>query len=283
MGSWIADGEERRHYTIQGNVVAHMHRALDAERAAGLHAGEGRRMGSLTLRDNAIYRPNGGRGLRVASDGWLHVELGGNRVAVGPDRGGGGGGGEVIGGATATAGGSAHHIGDALAGGNLYWTPSAAAFGGGSFSTWRASREDLDSMSWLTDDFEEFRALAGWTDPERDIVSYLLAVDASYVPDEEVTVDAGVPPALPRSTAPPVWRVLRDNPAWPRGMSEPQARQTARRYHAFVHFIERARANRRGAWDPRYTAHALNTYIREGFGMEPVSGPYSTEYPRPLR
>jgi hypothetical protein len=64
-----------------------------------------------------------------------------------------------------------------------------------------------------------------------------------------------------------------------RVMSEAQAKLTARRYHAFLTFIERAKANRKGAWDPRYTADALNSYIRQGFGKAPVGGPYTATYP----
>ncbi|MGA0287387.1 MAG: hypothetical protein ACO3QA_10180, partial [Phycisphaerales bacterium] len=49
----------------------------------------------------------------------------------------------------------------------------------------------------------------------------------------------------------------------------------ARRYHAFLTFIQTARANRKGAWDSRWTADAVNNYIREGFGKAPVGGPYT--------
>jgi len=54
------------------------------------------------------------------------------------------------------------------------------------------------------------------------------------------------------------------------GMTEARAKLVARRYHAFITFIQRAKANRKGAWDPRYTADALNDYIRQGFGKPSV-------------
>jgi hypothetical protein len=59
-------------------------------------------------------------------------------------------------------------------------------------------------------------------------------------------------------------------------LTEVQAKLTARRYHAFITFIQRAKENRKGAWDPRWTAEAVNNYIREGFGKAPVTGPYVT-------
>jgi hypothetical protein len=52
-------------------------------------------------------------------------------------------------------------------------------------------------------------------------------------------------------------------------MTEAQAKLAARRYHAFLVFIERAKDNRKGAWDVRYTADALNNYIRQGLGIAP--------------
>jgi hypothetical protein len=50
------------------------------------------------------------------------------------------------------------------------------------------------------------------------------------------------------------------------GMSVEAARLSARRYSAFLTFIERAKANRKGSWSYQYTSDALNNYIRDGFG-----------------
>jgi hypothetical protein len=282
IGSWISDGEQVRGYRIEGNIVAHMHRALNTNEGASLHAQGGSGLGTLVIRENVVYRPSGGRGIRIADDAWLQAEVAGNEIAVGLDRGGRGGG-EAIGGVTSNQEGRAYQIGEADVGGNLYWAPSSTAFGGSSFLAWRAIRESLDESSVWVEDFAEFCQLAGWVDPERDIVSYVQSVDSTFVPQDDVTVDAGVPAHRRRANAPLVWQVLRDNPAWPRAMSEAQARQTARRYHAFVHFIARARANRRGDWDPHYTALALHAYIREGFGKDARGGPYTSEYPAALR
>lgn len=55
----------------------------------------------------------------------------------------------------------------------------------------------------------------------------------------------------------------------------------ASEYHAFISFIQKARANRKGAWDSRWTAEAFNNYIREGFGRPPLAGPYTTYSPQP--
>lgn len=114
----------------------------------------------------------------------------------------------------------------------------------------------------------------GW---ERDIVSYMHSIDPHYIPDEHVTVDDGVPLAARRPDAPRVWRVLAGlHPACnAEPMSEEDAKRTARRYHAFLTFIERARSNRKGAWNRLYTADSLNNYIREGFGKQPVGGAYT--------
>lgn len=118
----------------------------------------------------------------------------------------------------------------------------------------------------------------GW---ERDIVSYMQSIDPNYVVNEDVTVDDGVALARRRSNAPRVWQVLAGlHPSCNTvPMSEDRARLTARRYHAFLTFIERARANRKGYWDRHYTADALNNYIREGFGKPPVSGEFTASLP----
>lgn len=114
-------------------------------------------------------------------------------------------------------------------------------------------------------------------------------VDPGYVPDDDVTVDAGVPPARRRADALRVRELLSDPSAYPGGglssfwgarvLTAEEARLAARRYHAFLVFIGRAKANRKGAWDPAYTADAVNNYIRAGFGKPRVAGGYTGELP----
>jgi hypothetical protein len=118
----------------------------------------------------------------------------------------------------------------------------------------------------------------GW---ERDIVSYMQSVDPSYSPDENVTGDNGVPAPNRRPDAPKVWEVLAGLHAASNSgtMTETQAKLTARRYHAFITFIERARENRKGDWSSLYTADALNNYIRSGFGKSAASGPFDAVLP----
>jgi len=135
---------------------------------------------------------------------------------------------------------------------------------------WKSSGFDLDVES-VESDFSRFKTSAGWTNPERDIVSYMGSIDPTYVPNEEIYVDddcSGEKQASRRK----VWEVMTTN-----GLSEPQSRLIARRYHAFVTFINRAKANRKGAWDSRYTAEAVNNYMREGFGKPRITGPYATK------
>jgi hypothetical protein len=57
--------------------------------------------------------------------------------------------------------------------------------------------------------------------------------------------------------------------------SDAIAEDWAKQYHAFSVFIPRAKLNRYGSWDSNYTADALNTYIREGYGKTSVGGGYS--------
>lgn len=162
-----------------------------------------------------------------------------------------------------------------------------------SFSAWQAAGYDPSGAAYssLSQMAEAERWLRSWQlgdhhegDPqgwERDIVSYLKAVDPFFSPDEEVTVDAGVPEPNRRAGAPLVWQVMRDYRGYPHDhpsrppMPEAEARLLARRYHAFLTFMERAKSNRRGDWHPAYTADALNNYIRAGFGLAPVRGPYT--------
>jgi hypothetical protein len=73
-----------------------------------------------------------------------------------------------------------------------------------------------------------------------------------------------------------VWEVLSDPAYGSPTMTEATAKLAARRYHAFITFIQRAKQNRKGAWDSRWTAEAVNNYIREGFGKPAVTGAYDT-------
>jgi hypothetical protein len=104
---------------------------------------------------------------------------------------------------------------------------------------------------------------------EKDIVSYMQHVDPTYVPDENVTVDFAAPVANRRANAPTVWSVLKNSELYGGGvkanLSEADAKLTARRYHAFITFITRAKANRKGSWDEKYTANAINNYFRTQF------------------
>jgi hypothetical protein len=278
--------------------------------------------------------------------------------------------------------GANYQIGTASSGGNLYWSAWSASGGPFgrrdltfTFDQWQALPQAPDSESayFPASGFEMFKAAAGWIDPERDIVSYMQSVDPTYIPNENVTTDGGVPDEKRRPNAHKVWHVMRiswpsnngirsntgsnnhvidenhpsgpsrwilsgpngpialmklvsfhriDNVVQPgvigivaveewydynfwsavpaaessysfqyapgspgsgasytlpgRDTSDDNAKLIARRYHAFLTFIERAKANRKGAWDPRYTADALNNYIREGFGKQLVGGAYDT-------
>jgi hypothetical protein len=107
-------------------------------------------------------------------------------------------------------------------------------------------------------------------------------VDPTYVVNEDVYVDEDA--VIKQANRQKVWQVLTDPSKYPSDgwwlanglMTEAQAKLTARRYHAFITFIQRAKENRKGAWDPRWTAEAVNNHIREGFGKAPVTGPYVT-------
>jgi len=143
-------------------------------------------------------------------------------------------------------------------------------------SGWKASGFDLDVES-VESDFSKFKNLVGWTNPERDIVSYMQSIDSTYVPDEEIHVDddcSGEKQAVRRKVREVMSTGITGSYT---GLSESHSRLIARRYHAFITFINRAKANRKGAWDSRYTAEAVNNYIREGFGKQAVGGPYTTK------
>jgi hypothetical protein len=164
-------------------------------------------------------------------------------------------------------------IGETSGNGNSYHAP-----GWSGFATWQANGRDTQSTNYST--LAALAAAAGWktaeelNDPqgrngwERDIVSYMQNVDPEYVVDESVTVDFGAPAANRRESAPVLWQVLNTgSPTYNMpALSEAESKLAARRYHAFVTFIDRAKDNRKGAWDSRYTAKALNNYMRAGLG-----------------
>jgi hypothetical protein len=144
-------------------------------------------------------------------------------------------------------------------------------FTDGSFQQWQAAGYDADGT--FISDFAAFKAAAGWSAPQRDIVSYMQAVDANYVVNEDVYIDDDASGAK-QDVRRRVWEVLSDAAYGTQTMTEATAKLTARRYHAFITFIQRAKQNRKGAWDSRWTAEAVNNYIREGFGKPAVTGAY---------
>jgi len=142
-----------------------------------------------------------------------------------------------------------------------------APYTNGTLSDWQAAGYDTDAT--VATDFAAFKASVGWIEPERDILSYMQAVDPTYVVNEDVYVDDGST-GQKQAVRQRVWEVLMRDTG--RGnFDEARAKKVARRYHAFLAFIEKARANRKGAWDSRWTADAVNNYIREGYGKTPVA------------
>jgi len=129
-------------------------------------------------------------------------------------------------------------------------------------AAWQAA--GYDSGSTLHPDRAALEAAAGWTDPDRSILTYMQAVDPTYVVNEDVYVDDGSS-GQKQAVRQKVWEVIAPN------VGEATAKLIARNYHAFLAFIEKARNNRKGAWDSRWTADAVNNYIREGFGKAPVA------------
>jgi hypothetical protein len=134
-----------------------------------------------------------------------------------------------------------------------------------SFQTWQS--EGYDTNSQMMDDWNSFKSTAGWTDPDRDIVSYMQTIDPTYIPDENVRVDYGT--KVQQTTPQLVKNVIPTN-----HMNEEQRLLAARRFHAAVTFLLRARDNRKGNWSNNYTAESLNNYMREGFGKPLVGGEY---------
>jgi hypothetical protein len=256
MGSWADNQNGRRRYVYQGNIVAHMHRGSNGP--GSLYVRGGGPNDVAELYDNVVYRQEG-RGFRIENDTLGVVVFGNNRIAVTN--------GSLISGYRTAETGDLYRIGDDEIGGNLYFARAANAFDGRTFEAWQAQHPLLDSASSAYADFDAFRQAAGFSDPERDIIAYMHAIEPGFEPDEDVSVDAGAYPQFRRLDAPLVRDVLQSNRS---AMTDTQARLTARRYHAFLRFMEGVYANRRGHWDARYTADALNNYIREGFGLPPV-------------
>jgi hypothetical protein len=266
--------------TTADNVVGHFHRLGNGSflfYATGIPASGDRPPESalsVTLVGNVgVDRFNSGIALAstTSASGIQSAFIGGNAIV------------RLSGGAAAAGDAAAAptvEFGTSASGGNDYFAPTW------DFEAWQASGYDPESTrhssiealatakAWIAT--PDATGRRGW---ERDIVSYMQSIDSTFVSDEDITVEYGVPADRRRPEAPAVWVVLSDpayypnsGPFWSaRVLSEPDARLAARRYHAFLTFIERAKANRRGAWDPAYTADALNDYIREGFGKPPVS------------
>ncbi len=173
--------------------------------------------------------------------------------------------------------------------GNHYFLGRTAHFARGegireNFQSWRAAGFDARSTAFHS--LEALAAVHGWPVQEalkgweRDIVSYMQHIDPFFVPNEHVFVDADAS-GLKQEPRQTVWEVLtrfdgfpHDGGSRPR-MSEARAKRAAKRYHAFLTFIHRARENRKHLWDDRYTAQALDRYIRDGFNL-PILGLHDT-------
>ena len=279
---------------VDDNVIAHFHRGTNGgssimasgKPASGASPNPSPLMRAV-IKDNAIFHERGVGGIMVERSSSttypyvvLDADVTGNEVSALSLLAGQGDGTKPA--AYSWSGNKYHSTGTT----SLFlkqWT--GTSFGSGATSTdlagWKAAGFDSD-LSAVETNFATFKTAAGWTAPERDIVSYMQSVDPTYVVNEDVYVDddsTGPKQATRRR----LWEVLLDSsfglvgPGWyePLGMTEARAKLTARRYHAFITFIQRAKANRKGAWDPRWTAEAVNNYIRQGFGKTPVSGPYT--------
>ena len=170
-------------------------------------------------------------------------------------------------------------MGDTVLEGNYYYQGGSSRFEWGDrqrgdFSKWQEHGFDDYGLAFFSP--QELAQAAGWYDSacpedehpvwERDILSYMLKIDPHYEPDPDVYVDAGTD-GKKQETRLKVRKVLEQFQGFPHDggtrpeMSREQATLTAKRYHAFMTFTERARKNRKGNWDPRYTAQALNGYI----------------------
>ena len=270
---------------VDGNIVAHFHRDNNGGQSLGV---SGKSYNSATrpasqlmrgiIKDNAIYREFGGVGIMVMdtvhANGALDADVTGNAVSTSSQLSMQGNSSKP---AAFTYSGNRFH--STTTNGLFRWGWESnsngdyrfAPFTDGTFSQWQAAGFDTDGS--FTTDFAAFKSAAGWTAPERDIVSYMQSADPTYVVNEDVYVDEES--MVTQAVRQKVWEVLSDPAkAGNLAMSTERAKQVARRYHAFIAFIQRAKENRKGAWDTRYTAEALNNYIRAGFGKAPVTGAY---------
>lgn len=274
---------------VDDNIFAHFHRGTNGGESIGISgksqsgtdpARIGRPLLKAIVKDNAIFHENGVGGIiveRSSSQVYpyvvLEAKIVNNKISAISKLNGQGDGTRpstfvYSGNKYHSSGNSANHF-------IKQWTGSDyrifATFS--DLNGWKSSGFDGDVNSVETS-FSNFKNLVGWSAPERDIVSYMMSVDPTYVPNEDVHVDEDClgPKQLNRQK---VWQVLSTGITGSyTALPEAQSKLIARRYHAFITFINRAKANRKGAWNPNYTAEAVNNYIREGFGKEPVLGPY---------
>jgi hypothetical protein len=287
------------------NIIAHFHRGNNGGESIGLSGKpyyDGTRIASKLMqgiaKDNVVYREYGGTGIMVMDNvhdwGVLAADIINNTVSTSGTLDVGSG---TIPGMLSMQGNSSepaeftysgNRFHATVVGGGFRWGWSSnldgdwrtGPYSQGDFSQWQALGFDTDAT--LTNDFAAFKDAVGWTAPERDIVSYMQSVDPTYEVNEDVYIDEDA--TVKQSTRQKVWEVLSNPASYPsttwwqtRGlMSEARAKLAARRYHAFITFIQRARQNRRGAWDTRYTAEAVSNYIREGFGKATVTGAYDS-------
>ena len=288
-GGWgqciTAGGADDDLAAVDGNIVAHFHRGNNGEQSLGVSGLEyysaaqpASQLMRGIIKDNAIYREFGGVGIMVmdtvhANGITLDADVTGNAVSTSSQLSMQGNSSKP---ATFTYSGNRFH--STTANGLFRWGWESngtgnwrnAPYTDGTFSQWQAAGYDTDGS--FTTDFAAFKSAAGWTAPERDIVSYMQSADPTYVVNEDVYVDEES--TVTQDVRQKVWEVLMNHTAWPGAMTEAQAKLTARRYHAFITFIQRAKANRKGAWDTRWTAEAVTNYIRAGFNKTSITGVY---------
>ncbi len=257
-------------HVSDSNIIAHFHRtnnghaSIDASGKGEANGFEPSPLSRAVIANNAIYHEFGVVGIRVQTStsvsGVVSADIANNAVSTPHAASVHGDSSRPTG---VTYGGNRFH---AMSGSGLFKAAAADL----TFQAWQATGFDSDAT--FTNDFAAFKAAVGWLAPERDILSYMQAVDPMYVVNEDVYVDEES--TVKQATRQRVWEVLADPAMYPADvwwheralLSEARAKQVARRYHAFITFIQRAKKNRKGSWDPRWTAEAVNNYIREGFG-----------------
>jgi len=138
-----------------------------------------------------------------------------------------------------------------------------------SFQTWQSAGYDQNGQ--IINDWNTFKNTVGWTYPDRDIVSYMQTIDPNYVPNENVRVDYGT---KVQQKVPKLVKDFIPQSGFAGIPNEHDRITVAKRFHAAITFLLRARENRKGKWSNNYTAEALNNYIREGFGKPLVGGEY---------